>query len=746
MSELLQEFPANDTEELSAPSKKGGGLRPYWRIFQRKAWLIASITSLTSFAALLVSSQDPYTYTGSFYLLVEPITSAGKLADPTTLTRTGGVPNEELFALDYPTNLAFLQSPGMKLKIAQEVQAKLLTKTVPAIWKDLRENLAVNRLGATQSTATKIFEVSYTGEKPQEVQSVLDIAAETYLKYSTEEKKSSLKSGIEFINKQLPELEKRVEILQSKQEKLRKQYDVIDPTAKGQDLFIQVNALTQQQLDIQNQLKSQKALYTVLQKQLKLKPEEALAAASLSQDPSRQALLANLQQIESQIAVESANFAPNSPPLQALENKRQNLLTLLNKKTQEILQQNSIFINTNSQVLNFQDATRLRLIEQMVDTANQIEMLEINNQALIAAKQQTEQQAQEFPKIVREYNDLDRQITLAKQVLDRLLLQRETLKVEAAQDLPWQLLNKPQIPLDADGTPIGDPPSRMKKLLAGVAGGLFAGMGLAILLEKRRGIFYSAEDIQDATAMPLLAEIPLDDRFEPLPDLDQQIKIAAETEEIQDIIETDSSFLNSFDYLYTQLSFLYSDTPIRSLIVSSIEPGDGQSTIAFNLAKRAAAAGQRVLLVDANLRHPQIHNQLNLSNYKGLSELLTDQLSSYDIIERCPDVDNLFVLTAGSPGLHSPKKISVPRMQHLMKELKTRYDLIIYDPPHFLESMDASFLASNADGIMIVVSIGKTRQSTVKKAINQINNFHLPSLGVVANSSKGTESLLFKLT
>ena len=584
--------------------------------------------------------RDPDTYSGNFYLLVEPITSAAKLTNPATLTRTGGVPNEQLFALDYPTNLAFLRSPGMTLSIAKEIKAKNPTVSLPAIWSDLRENLIVERLGNTRATATKIFAVTFKGEDPDLVQSILETAAETYLKYSAEDRQTNIKAGIEFIDKQIPDLQKRLEDLQSQQQKLRQQYDLINPIAKSKELLTQVGELGSQQIAIQTQLQELKALYTTLQGQLNLTSDQALVAATLSQNPERQALLSQLQQTDSQIAAALARFTPNNPNLQDLEEQRQNLLNLLAQKTQEILKYSSISVPNNSPVLSFQDSTRLGMIQQLVDTANQIEVLEVRQKSLVGNKAIIEQKAKQFPDIIRQYNETERQIALTIQILDRLLIQQETLKLEGAQELPWQLISKPQIPIDKDGKPISSAPDRKKKVLAGFMGGLLLSAGAAIMLEKRRDMFYTPDDIKDACSMPLLGDIPVNVPSQPLSTETKEPDVPVEPKNDE---QSDSLFLDAFDKLYAKLRFLYSETPIRSLVVSSVESEDGQSTVALNLAKTAAAKDQRVLLVDANLEKPYLHTCLKLPNYKGLRELIAaDKVSPDEIIQQSPDQEIFF--------------------------------------------------------------------------------------------------------
>lgn len=747
----LQELPSEDLEESSASNQKGFNIRSLLRTLIRKAWLVVGLTTIGTSAALIWSSQSPSTYTGNFYLLVEPISPFSKVTDPTTIARTGGVPKDDLFALDYPTNLAFLRSPGMTFQLAKDIHEKKPVKSVPAIWADLRENLLVERIGETQSTATKIFAVTYKGEDPQEVKAVLQAAADSFLKYSAEDRETSLKAGVKFINSQLPEMQQRLKKLQSEQEKLRKRYDLIDPLTKGQEVITQVSAIQQQLLEVENLLKTQRSSYQVLQKQLNFTPQEALAASSLTQDPTRVALLNQLQEIDSQIALESSRYTPASPTLQTLQEQKQNLVELLNDKTQQIIAKNSIALPGNSQVLNYQDPTRLQLINQMVEANNQIQQLQVRYQSLQETKSRWEQQSQEYPSIIRQYQDLERQIALTNQILDKLLTQRETLKVESAQELPWQLISPPQIPLDQDGKPMAEPAKHLKEILAGLMGGFVLGAGLAILWEKQRKIFYCVEDITDAVSVPLVGNIPWDSisdipfnrtqklQIEPL-----EIEHKIEPQSIFSINQRGVLFLNAFDTLYSELSFVYNSPPLHSVVISSVQAQDGQSTVALYLAKAAAATGKRVLLVDANLANPQLHSWFNLSNYKGLSELLTDEeLASYDVIERCSEVENLFLLSAGCAKSPSAKLLWLPRMRSLMREFKVRYDLIIYDAPHFYESTDIGFLGAQTDGILMVVGIGKTPPSLVTQAMAEINKLRLPILGVIANHPSPPPSGLF---
>ena len=298
---LLQQLPSEEPEEFNAPPSKGLNLRPFLRTFQRQAWLVTGVAGVVMFAAMLSGGKQPPTYEGGFRLLVEPVTSEAKMSEPTTLTRSGGgLPDDRIFSLDYPTQLEILQSPAMLSAIAEQVQ----TQHPKFSLNKLKKGLIVQRIGQDSFTKTKIIEVKYTGENAKEVDFVLQKTAEKYLKYSLDERKTRISEGIKFIEDQMPELQNRVNQFQGQLQALQQRYTLIDPKAQGTELFEQVRKIGDAQLEAKRQLQELKILYANLQKQLELTPDQALAASALSEDPNRVALLQKLQEVENQIATE----------------------------------------------------------------------------------------------------------------------------------------------------------------------------------------------------------------------------------------------------------------------------------------------------------------------------------------------------------------------------------------------------------------------------------------------------------
>jgi len=745
-----------ETEEVNLPPKKKSFIRVYLRIVLRKSWLIVSITLLTTTTAVVLSSSKSSTYKGNFYLLVEPITAAARLTNPSTLTRTGGIPQEDLIALDYPTNLIFLQSPSMTRRIAEDVHKKLPNRSVDAIWSDLRDNFFVEWVKSQANGATKIFIVTYSGKDPQEVQAVLDIAAQTFVKYSAEDRETSIKAGVKFIDKQLPPLQKNLNTLKNKQKRIRQQYELVNPASRNDELLQQLDALTQRKSVLQEQLISLKTLDSILGTQLGISSQDALVLASLNQDPERISLQKELLDIQSQLANNQSIYTEKSVRIIALETRSQIIQDSLKKRTNKLLKQFSSNIAANSPILSsFQDPTRLKLIEQFIETTNQIKALESQLPSLIIQEKRLNTIIQQLPTITNQYTALEREIKLTEEVLDKLLIQRETLKVESAQELPWQLVSKPQIPLDADGKPIGEPPDRKKMLVAGAGGGLIFSILLSVFLEKQKNSFLSASDIEDVLGLPLIGKVPryqsvdMENIALVIPETSEELKTSEKLETSEELQTSDTQdkeslneaplqdnwpiFATVFDDIYTELCFYYRNPSLRSLAVSSVEAEDGQSTIAINLAITAAEQGKRVLFVDTNKNNSKIGEWLNLTGKKGLNYLLTHDVALESVIQEDPNHKNLYLITQGAEDTTPPKRLWSPKMEYLISEFQENFDLVIYDLPHFHQTTDVYFISACTDGMILVIGVNKTSQSSTKEAVAKATDLQFPILGAIAN-------------
>ena len=198
-----------------------------------------------------------------------------------------------------------------------------------------------------------------------------------------------------------------------------------------------------------------------------------------------------------------------------------------------------------------------------------------------------------------------------------------------------------------------------------------------------------------------------------------------------------SSFEEAFRSLNTNIRLLGSDRSIHSLTITSSIPAEGKSTIALNLAKAGAAMGKRVLLVDADLRKPQIHKRFELDNEEGLSNLLATDISLKSLVQSVPNVENLTVLTAGDIPPDPTRLLSSERMRQLQSQLEAEndYELVIYDTPP-MSFADSRILGAITAGLILVTRIGRTDRNLLRNAIDDLKLSQVSILGITVNCAK----------
>ncbi|MCY7278564.1 MAG: polysaccharide biosynthesis tyrosine autokinase, partial [Phormidesmis sp. CAN_BIN44] len=446
--------------------------------------------------------------------------------------------------------------------------------------------------------------------------------------------------------------------------------------------------------------------------QLGQRPNESAASAALSQNPRYQSLLKQLLDIDSQIAEVSTLYLETSPDLKLLRERRQNVLSLLGREGQQ---------------------TQREVIDQM-------RSLEVRDQALERTIGNLNSGVNQLSGVSRDYANIQRELQITTENLNQFLSKREALQIDVAQrEVPWELLTPPTQPLPTAT-------SLANNLILGAILGLLLGTGVSLLIDKATDVIYSPEELKRIIKLPILGTIPASD------ELDHLIPQVSQTVELQEVSVSGSPLVRrgeeqnkngksrpyraiplfeAFRSLYANVRLLSLDIPIRSLVISSVSPGEGKSTVAAFLAQAAAALGQRVLLVDADLRQPQLHEYLNLENTRGLTDIVSGSASLSEVVQRSPLEPNLFVLTAGAIPPDPTRSLSSRKMKQLMEQVQDNYDLIIYDMPPLLEFADVYLIANQTNGIILVTELGKLRRSLVGQAFEQLKVANTSVLGVV---------------
>ncbi|MBD2493019.1 polysaccharide biosynthesis tyrosine autokinase [Nostoc sp. FACHB-280] len=700
-------FSSNQSLPWNEESEGGWNLQEILDILQRR-WLIisgvATVAMVVIATGLTLNPAKPE-YEANFQILVEPVSDDSKSVDVIKDTNA----NSNQSTLDYDSQIQILKSPVILGDVVKRVQI-----TYPDITYDfLAQSLNVFQLGKT-----KIIQVSYRDNDPDKVKLVLDKTAQSYLEYSKEKRQTKLGQGLQFVEAQLKISQNRVDQLQQQLQTLKQIYNLNDPETETKSLDSETANLTAQKQTINFQLAQARANLALLQQ-----PDGAKAA--LTGAALYQQLISQKNQLDAQVAADATRFQPDNPTLQSLKEKRDSLLPLINQEAKRFL-----------------DIKRAEIVTG-------IKVLEAQNLAIAKREQELQQKRKQLPILSRQYTDLQRKLQVAVESLNRFLSTRENLQIQKSQtEFSWELVQAPIRP----GFPATSS-SLKKNLLSGLAASLAIGVGVALLLEKLDSTYNSIKDLKEKVKLPLLGNIPFekqiqtekDNSFFPrnlpvfnLPKYFSEFIPNLTVGTVQESSNYTTHFLEALRVLYTNIQLLNSDHPIRSIVITSSMPGDGKSTVAFNLAQIATAMGQRVLLVDADLRRPTIHSLSNLNNMWGLSNLISTNLPVGEAIQEIPTLSQLSVITSGPIPPDATKLLSSEKMKRLMSEFHNSFDLVIYDVPPLVGLADVSLLAPNTDGILMVVKIGKTQSSVLNRAIENLKLSRLNILGIVGNGDKTT--------
>lgn len=724
------------TAELSELDQDKLDLGKVLAIARRRLIIIAGVAiAVGSGVAAKVMKQVPR-YEGKFQLLVGSVSGADKVDELTqALSKNTNIPME---SPDYETQIQVLWSPQVMSPIVKQIQ-----KRYPEINYDmLRGQLGISRLAET-----KILEVRYQDSDPEKIQFILEQVAQGYIKYSETEQRTSLSQGLKFVNGQTEQLKKRVNELQQDIQKLRQNYKIVDPETQGQLLTNRVGDITRQRQETESQLGEAQKLYVELETQLSelgVTPEQAIVSSALSEAPRYQQLLNQLAEVKSKIAKESARLQDDNPIMQRLRDEERRLEPLVEQEALTVVGNGASGVPDNPESLASPSSIRQDLTKKLVDTKNQLQVLQVRRQEIANAERRLSQQLTDLPVVARFYTDLQRQLSVATESLSRFLAVQEKLQIEDSQKTPaWQKISEPQKPQ----APIS-PNVPRGLVLAGIAG-LLAGAGAGFLAEKLDKVFHSPDELKDSTGLPILGTIPFTKDLKKrattpsvnvMPDAERQtIRFGGSSYGYNS-----SPFLESFRTLHTNLQFISPDQPIRSLVISSSTPADGKSTVTTFLAQAAAAMGLRVLLVDADLRRPRIHETTDLPNVWGLSNVISSEIHVDDVIQRCsfgadsltPTDDNLFVLTAGQIPPDPTRLLASKKMRHLVERFQEQFDLVLFDTPPLLGLADARILAAHTDGIALVVGLGKTDRAVLTEVLYGLRTSRARVLGLIANGVK----------
>ncbi|WP_346884829.1 CpsD/CapB family tyrosine-protein kinase [Clostridium sp. UBA4395] len=188
----------------------------------------------------------------------------------------------------------------------------------------------------------------------------------------------------------------------------------------------------------------------------------------------------------------------------------------------------------------------------------------------------------------------------------------------------------------------------------------------------------------------------------------------------------------SYKSIRTSLKYSSVDKTIKTIVITSSVPGEGKSTIAGNLALCLSESGNKVLIIDCDLRRPSLHKKFRLSNLKGITDCLIDKDNLKESIQEF--TSDLSVISSGTIPPNPSEILGSKTFERFLKNIGSTYDYIILDTPPLLAVTDASILAGKADATIIVVKYGKTREKDINLAYKELKKVNANVVGSILNN------------
>ena len=261
-------------------------------------------------------------------------------------------------------------------------------------------------------------------------------------------------------------------------------------------------------------------------------------------------------------------------------------------------------------------------------------------------------------------------------------------------------------------------PQPVLNLALGALIGLLIGAGVAVIRELLDNTVSSPDDVEQTAEAPVLASIAYDSDVPKHPLLTEAGSHAPRVE--------------AFRLLRTNLQFLNLDTRPRSLVITSAVPGEGKTSTATNLAIALAQTGQRVLLVDGDLRRPKVASVLGLERSVGLTTVLVGRSELQDSIQKHA-ASGIYLLASGPIPPNPTEVLQSHAAQSLFDRLNQMFDMVIIDAPPLLPVSDAAIMARDVDGAILVVRHGKTTKEQLRQARLRLDQVDANLFGVAVN-------------
>jgi succinoglycan biosynthesis transport protein ExoP len=654
----------------------------YWRIIRIRKAIIITVFLTTAIFATAITFILPQYYAGTTRIKIDEDTG-----DIPGLTDTISYRPYDPYFIQ--TEFEIIQDQIVLGKVIQtlnlnEKWGKKYNGGEPYTTAETMKVLA-NRMSLNTVRNTKLIEITVFSEDKNEAALIANTIAATYRDYRLDLRKQLSTGGIKAMQDEYQDHETQIQALQKNVDQLRKDLHIndTDPFATGPSPTMspeELRQLNDERIEDQVNYDKLKEQLAGLQKLNTGQLRDALP--TYIQDSTLTELLNNLNAGQQQLASLKSDATAQHPDVMRI----QSLVDELNRQV---------------------DA---RVNGIMLGMANNVNSQKAALDSLVAALQEAKEKDQEEATTSQPYWEAKRTLE-NMQDFDKIL----SAKIDSER-LDLEIPKTAMVEITRQAEPGKDPvrPKKTLNIVLGAVFGLILGISLAFFIEYLDTSVKTIDEVERALQAPVLGVIP------------QNVGLLIDE-------EIESPHAEAYRVLRTHILFSGKDAKFNTLAIVSAGAGEGKSTTTINLATVFAQAGQRVLVVDSDLRRPTLHKLFRVSNNVGLVSYLLKQNTLEQVIQttRLPTLD---FLASGKLPSSSMSILNSPQMRNLITELKQRYDFIFFDSPPILGMSDAAILASEVDLTIQVIQFRRYPQPMNVRAKQMVEKVGGHLVGIVLNN------------
>lgn len=671
-----------------------------WMFFRRWPVIVAAIL-LTLTATLIYSRMTPPIYEAK---------SMVRIRKPTPVQVFDSLrPQLERESLDLKTAAQLITTYLTAQRALDLLQRPPLAKRMSRTTREYLRLISPHEiLQVTKTTPLEpdLVSIAVRHPIPEVAAAFANGLAEAFVQRLNQETRAEASAERRFIENQLKAIEGQLRQLDITIAQVYRQLRTVDVSEETKSLIEALRTLTTDLQTAESELRSlQSSLAKMRQAVAQQSP--VLSVEVLKEDP----IITELQRQLAAAQVDRANllarYTPDHPAVQEVDERIKTLMTTIRQRANRVVKGVETVPNTLYTALQ----------QQLMELELRRFSTEARRQALLTLLQQVQKQMERLPEDRRKIGELTRRLQVLEQTYTNLLGRLQDAQIREASRLGNAVIadiaTVPKSPVS---------PNLFRLLLFALVAGLVLGVGTAILLEKTQMTLETADELRRLLDAPVLGLIPKTRR-----ELTQ--------EQIVELMQSQRRTAEAIRTLRANLKFLSRKRPFRTLLVTSLTAEEGKTFLVTALGLAYAQDGYRVILVDADLRHPDIRRRLKLKEGAGLREVLEGTASLDEALQAGP-IGNLWVLTAGTPPPSPVELLDSPAMSQVLNALKERADLVIIDSPPVLPVTDAVVLAPLMDGVLLVTT-AQTPRPALLKAREQLELAEATLLGAVLNKITG---------